>query len=46
MNYESTNPQIATVTAKGVIKGKKAGNCYVYAYAQNGVCRKIKVTVK
>ena len=30
------------------IKGKKLkkGSCYVYAYAQNGVCKKVKVTVK
>jgi len=46
VTYESTNPKIATVTKKGVIKGKKKGTCYVYAYAQNGVFSKIKVTVK
>lgn len=28
------------------LKGKKKGTCYVYAYAQNGVFAKIKVTVK
>ena len=44
--YESGNTQIATVTNKGVIKAKKKGTCYVYAYAQNGVYKKIKVTVK
>lgn len=44
--YESSNQAIATVSAKGVITGKKKGTCYVYAYAQNGVCKKIKVTVK
>ena len=44
--YESTNTKIATVSGKGVIKGKKKGTCYVYAYAQNGVFSKIKVTVK
>lgn len=44
--YESSNPQIATVTKKGVIKAKKKGTCYVYAYAQDGVYKKIKVTVK
>lgn len=44
--YESSNPAVATVNAKGVIKGKKKGSCFVYAYAQNGVFSKIKVTVK
>ena len=46
LNYESTNPKIAKVTSKGVITGKKKGTCYVYAYAQDGVCAKVKVTVK
>ncbi|MDO4860063.1 MAG: Ig-like domain-containing protein, partial [Bacillota bacterium] len=46
MRYESTNKKIATVTAKGVIKAKKKGTCYVYAYAQNCVFKKIKVVVK
>ena len=44
--YETDHPEIATVSSKGVIKGIKKGTCYVYAYAQNGVCAKIKVTVK
>ena len=44
--YESSNTNIATVTSKGVIKAKKKGTCYVYVYAQNGVYKKIKVTVK
>lgn len=46
IKYETSNAKIATVNAKGVIKGVKKGTCYVYAYAQNGVCAKIKVTVK
>ncbi|MDO4532218.1 MAG: InlB B-repeat-containing protein [Coriobacteriia bacterium] len=44
--YESSNTKVATVSQSGVIKGKKAGTCYVYAYTQNGVCAKVKVTVK
>ena len=44
--YESSNKKIATVTSKGVVKGKKAGTCYVYAYAQDGTFARIKVTVK
>ena len=46
IKYETSNPTVATVNAKGVIKGVKKGTCYVYAYAQNGVAAKIKVTVK
>ena len=46
IRYESSDPTIAAVSGKGVIKGKKKGSCYVYAYAQNGVFQKIKVTVK
>ena len=46
MRYASSNPKVATVSAKGVIKGKKKGTCTVYAYSQNGVAKNIKVTVK
>ena len=44
--YESSDPTIASVSAKGVITGIQPGTCYVYAYAQNGVYAKIKVTAK
>ena len=44
--WESDNPEIATVSDKGKIKAVAKGTCYVYAYAQNGVYAKIKVTVK
>ena len=46
LRYESTNKKIAAVSAKGVIKAKARGTCYVYAIAQNGVYKRIKVTVK
>jgi hypothetical protein len=46
LRYESTNIKIATVSKTGKIVGKGKGTCYVYAYAQNGVCKKVKVTVK
>ncbi len=46
MRYESSNKKIATVSAKGVVKGVKKGKCFVYAYAQDGVFKKIKVVVK
>lgn len=45
LKYESGNPKIATVSKKGIVKAKKKGTCYVYAYAQNGVFTKVKVTV-
>lgn len=45
-SFESSNRKVATVTSKGVIKGVKKGTCYVYAYTQNGIFKKVKVTVK
>ncbi len=44
--FESSNCNIADVTAKGVIKAKKKGSCTIYVYAQNGISKKVKVTVK
>jgi hypothetical protein len=46
LRYESTNSKIATVSKSGKITAKKKGTCYVYAYAQDGVYKKVKVTVK
>ena len=46
VRYESTNPSIATVSSKGTVKARSKGTCYVYAYAQNGVFKRIKITVK
>ena len=46
VSYESSNTGIASVSSKGVIKARKKGTCYVYAYAQNGVFAKIKVVVR
>ena len=44
--YESSNPAVAQVNGKGAVKGVGKGTCYIYAYAQNGTCAKVKVTVK
>ena len=44
--YESSNPNVATVTANGMIKAIGKGNCTVWVYAQNGVYKAITVTVK
>ena len=46
IRYESSNKKIATVNSNGKITAKAEGTCYVYAYAQNGVYKKIKVVVK
>lgn len=46
LRYESTDTKIAGVSSKGTIKARKKGTCYVYAYAQNGVCKTVKVVVK
>ncbi len=44
--FETTNKKIATISSSGKITAKSKGTCYVYVYAQNGVNKKIKVTVK
>ena len=44
--YETDNPKVATVSKSGKIKAVGKGTCYVYAYAQNGVFARCKVTVK
>ena len=44
--YETSNPNVAIVSKKGVVKAVGKGTCYVYAYAQNGVVKKVKITVK
>lgn len=46
LRYESTNKKIATVNKSGKVTAKKKGICYIYAFAQDGVFKKIKVIVK
>ena len=46
IKYESGNSKVTSVTSKGVIKAKKKGTCYIYVYAQNGMYKRIKVTVQ
>jgi hypothetical protein len=46
IRYETTDKRVATVDQNGNIKAKSKGSCYLYIYAQNGVYKKIKVTVK
>lgn len=45
ITYKSSNKKVATVTAKGVVKGVKAGKASITVSA-NGVSRKFMVTVK
>ena len=46
LSYESSDPKIAKVSKRGVVTAKKAGICYVYVYAQNGVSKAVKIKVK
>ncbi len=46
IRYESSNKDIASINSKGRIVAKAKGSCYVYAYAQNGMYKRIKVTVE
>ena len=46
IKYETSNAAVAQVNGKGKVKGVRKGTCYIYAYAQNGICAKVKVTVK
>ncbi|MDO4475505.1 MAG: fibronectin type III domain-containing protein [Lachnospiraceae bacterium] len=46
LRFESSNPAVASVDKKGVIKGMARGVCELYVFAQNGISTKIKVTVK
>ncbi len=45
VKWSSANPNIATVSSKGIIKGVGVGNTTIYAKA-NGVTRSIKVHVR
>ena len=46
IRYVSSNPNIAVVSSQGVVRGMRKGKCVIYAYAQNGVSKKISITVK
>jgi hypothetical protein len=46
IKYESSNTAVATVSKKGKITAKKKGTCYIYAYSQSGIYKRIKITVK
>ena len=44
-SWESDNLAVATVK-NGKITAVGKGSCYIYAYSQNGLSAKVKVTVK
>ena len=44
--YRCSNTAVASVNARGVVTGKKAGNCTIFVQAVNGVWKTVKVTVK
>lgn len=46
LRYQSSNPAIAKVNGKGILKAKKKGTCTIYVYAQNGISKKMKITVR
>ena len=46
IKYETSNKKVATVSSKGVIRAKKKGSATIYAYAQNGIFKKVTVKVK
>lgn len=46
LSYETSNPAVAKVLKNGKIKAVGKGSCNVYVYAQNGVYKQVKVTVK
>ncbi|MBQ6440660.1 MAG: transglutaminase domain-containing protein [Mogibacterium sp.] len=46
LRYESSNPKVTKVSKSGKITAKKKGTCKIYVYAQNGVSKIIKVTVR
>ncbi len=46
LRYESSNTAVATVSANGVVTAVSPGNCTIYVFAQNGIYKKCKITVK
>jgi len=46
LSYETSNPAVAKVLKNGKIKAVGKGSCNIYVYAQNGVYKQVKVTVK
>ena len=46
LRYESSNASVAVVGKSGKVEARGKGTCFVYAFAQNGVSKKVKVKVR
>ena len=44
--YESSNTKVATVTPDGLIRATGKGTSTIWVYAQNGIYKALKITVK
>ena len=44
--FESTDTKVAKVNKNGKVKAVGKGKCFVYCYAQDGTCAKVKVVVQ
>lgn len=44
--YESSNTKVATVIPDGLIRATGKGTCTIWVYAQNGIYKALKITVK
>lgn len=45
LQYISSNPSVATVSAKGKVKAVGAGSCVIYVLTTNGIWKTVKITV-
>ena len=45
ISYESSDPKIAAVSSKGLVRGMKKGKCRIYVYAQDGTYTAVSIYV-
>ncbi len=46
LSFETSDPNVASVSKNGKIKAISKGKCKIYVYSQNGITKTIEVTVK
>ncbi|MDY5022410.1 MAG: Ig-like domain-containing protein, partial [Blautia sp.] len=46
VRFVTDNPSVAKVSKSGKIKGISKGTCYIYCFANNGIYKKVRITVK
>ena len=46
LRFSSSNPKVARVNSKGLVRAIKPGKCVVYAQAINGIWKSVKVIVQ